>query len=413
MQFLSTLLLVPTLAVLMPMGFCGNQACVAVAAEPSQAMGLSGLVERTSGGGRFMFVDQVPVLCVEGSPEEIGRQTAELVGDKINLLLCYPRLLMKLSGKSLTWERVAGDARKLWQNAPADHRKEVAAFVAASDIDRDSMLVGNLLSDLYRAIGCSSLLVEPSRSKTGGLLFGRNLDFYGGGILHKFTVVTVCRPLGKHAFASIGFSGLIGCLSGMNDAGLALAVHEVQEACDGSDIFNPQGVPYTFALRRILEECTTVDEAEKLLRSIKRTIRLGLAVCDRKKAIVLEITPKSVVRRDAKDGICVCTNHFCTPQLRRVVPSCSRFAALEEARKMQKLNVDEVIEKMDSASARKHDTSVKHRTLQTMIFEPETLRLHLSFEKVPSSAGPFHTVDLQPLLTAAGSVAKNGKKVKP
>lgn len=406
MRFITTLLLISTLAFLLPIGFPGNQACVAIAAEPAQTGELPTLTERTSGAGRLMVVNQVPVLYVEGTPEEIGHQTGELLGDKIKVLLCYPRLMIKLSGKNLIWEDVVADVRKLWQNAPDDHRKEVDALIAASGIDRDLLLTGNLLADLYRELACSSLLVEPSHSKTGGLLFGRNLDFFGGGVLHQFTIVTVCRPVGKHAFASIGFTGLAGCLSGMNDAGLSIAVHEVLEASDGSKVFNPQGVPYTFALRRVLEECTTIDEAEKLLRSLKRTIRISLAVCDRKKAAILEITPKNIIRRNAIDGICVCTNHFCSPQL-RVLQSCSRFTALEEARKMQKLSVDEVIEKMDSVSVRKHDPNVMQRTLQTMIFEPEKLCLHLSFGKIPSSAGPFHTINLQPLLK--GVVVKEGK----
>jgi len=62
--------------------------------------------------------------------------------------------------------------------------------------------------DMYRGgFGCSSLLIEPSRSATGGPLFGRNLDFYGRGILHKYSLVAVYRPDGKHAFAAVTFPG--------------------------------------------------------------------------------------------------------------------------------------------------------------------------------------------------------------
>ena len=107
----------------------------------------------------------------------------------------------------------------------------------------------------------------PEHSATKGPLFGRNLDFYTLGMLDKYSLVTVHRPKGKHAFVSIGFPGLFGCVSGMNDAGLALAVHEVFLARDGASMFNPKGVPYTFCFRRILEECETVEEAEKLLRA--------------------------------------------------------------------------------------------------------------------------------------------------
>ena len=120
----------------------------------------------------------------------------------------------------------------------------------------------------------------PRHGATKGPLFGRNLDFPTLGLSDKYSLVTVYRPQRKHAFVSVGFPGLFGCLSGMNDAGLALAVHEVFLSRDGATIFNPKGVPYTFCFRRILEECATVEEAEKLLRATPRTTILNLALCD-------------------------------------------------------------------------------------------------------------------------------------
>ena len=43
----------------------------------------------------------------------------------------------------------------------------------------------------------------------------------------------------------------------MNDAGLALAVHEVFLSHDSAPMFNPKGMPYAFCFRQILEQCTT------------------------------------------------------------------------------------------------------------------------------------------------------------
>ena len=112
-------------------------------------------------------------------------------------------------------------------------------------------------------------------------MFGRNLDFYTLGMLGKYSLVTVHRPKGKHAFVSIGFPGMFGVFVGHERRRcLALAVHEVFFARDGSSLFNPKGEPYTFCFRRILEECTTVAEAEKLLRAAPRTTLLSLSVCD-------------------------------------------------------------------------------------------------------------------------------------
>ena len=230
--------------------------------------------------------------------------------------------------------------KSLVPQLPADHREEMRAAAEQLGIDRELGLVGNLLLDVYRGgFGCSSLIVDAGHSATGGPLFGRNLDFYTLGILDKYSLVTVHRPKGKHAFVSIGFPGMFGCLSGMNDAGLALAVHEVFLSRDGAAMFNPKGVPYTFCFRRILEECATVAEAEKLLRATPRTTILSLALCDRRGRVVLEMTPKSVVARHGE------RRH---PRLHEPFPQrgtggcstwCPRYRKLIQSRKLDRLDV--------------------------------------------------------------------------
>ena len=44
-------------------------------------------------------------------------------------------------------------------------------------------------------------------------------DFPPFGLLDRFGLVTVARPTGLHAFAAVGFPGMMGVL-GMNDAGV-------------------------------------------------------------------------------------------------------------------------------------------------------------------------------------------------
>src|SRR5436853_197108 len=57
--------------------------------------------------------------------------------------------------------------------------------------------------------------------------FGRNLDFMSFGIADKSSVLLVYKPNGRYAFAAVTWPGMIGCLSGMNEHGLALANMEV------------------------------------------------------------------------------------------------------------------------------------------------------------------------------------------
>jgi hypothetical protein len=303
----------------------------------------------------------------------------------------YPCKLLERSGRKDRLPKYLEMCKSLVPQLPADHREEMRAAAEQSGIDRDLGLEANLLPDVYRGgFGCSSLIVDAENSATGGPLFGRNLDFYTLGILDHSSLVTVHRPKGKHAFVSIGFPGLFGCLSGINDAGLALAVHEVFLSRDGATMFNPKGVPYTFSFRRVLEECATVAEAEKMLRATPRTTIISLALCDRNDSVVLEMTPKSVVARHQSDGILACTNHFRSNEL-AIFAWCPRYSKLIQSRKLDRLDVAEVAKKL-------HEVNAGRMTVQTMIFEPATLKLHLAIGSCPSSALPLKLLELKPLL---------------
>jgi isopenicillin-N N-acyltransferase like protein len=350
--------------------------------------------EGRSGSAELKYINDLPVLTVSGTPEEIGRQKAALTIDVVKGIVDYPRLLLERSSRKDRLPEFREMSQALAQQIPADYRAEMQAFADRSGVDRDIGILANTLADIYRgSVACSSLIVEPERSATGGPLFGRNLDFYTLGLLDKYSLVTVHRPKGKHAFVSIGFPGLFGCLSGMNDAGLALAVHEVFFSRDGAPIFNPKGMPYSFCFRQMLEECATVEEAEKLLRATERTTILSLSLCDRNGgAVVLEMTPKSVVARHASDDILVCTNHFRTDELAMwlAMRLCDRYPKLVQARKFDRLDISDVAKKLD-------EVNMGRLTVQTMIFEPAALKLHLAIGSCPSSALPMRVLELNPL----------------
>jgi predicted choloylglycine hydrolase len=208
-------------------------------------------------------------------------------------------------------------------------------------------------------------------------------------VIDRYNLLVVCRPKGKHAFASVGFPGLTTVVSGMNDAGLAIATLDVYQSKDGSRIFNPEGVPLGFTYRRILEECETVDEAVALMRSVERTTWMNLAVCDRKGGVILEITPKSVEVRRSDDGLLPCTNHFRMPAL-AASTRCRRYDVFSALSREKQYNVATVHDAL-------HAVNQGEMTLQTMIFEPAALRLHLAIGKPPSSALPLKVFELEKL----------------
>jgi len=346
--------------------------------------------EGTHDKGSLKYVNGIPVLTVEGTPDEIGEQIGALAAKPAAKLLTYPKEVLKVFGFSLTWPLLVKEANAMVPNFPKDYLKEMDAELKVTGGDRDTLVVGNTMFDIKKLFACSTLIVEPERSTTKGPLFGRNLDFPTCGFLHEYTAVEIYKPKEKHAFAAVGFPGMLGVLSGMNDAGLSLAVLEVYSTADDSVRFDPAGTPYAMCFRRVLEECTTVEEAEKALRAMKRTTLLNLAVCDAKHGAVFELTPKHVEVRSADKGFCASTNHFRTKEL-CTRKDCWRYNLLEKSQDMKTLGLDDIAKKLD-------EVNQGRLTLQTMIFEPAALKLHLAFGKIPSSKLPLKELDLKPLL---------------
>jgi len=102
--------------------------------------------------------------------------------------------------------------------------------------------------------------------------------------------------------------------------------------------------------------------------------------------------------RRCEEGIGVCTNHFCTDELKLAKPkniatTLERFAIVDKARTAEtKLGVEHVQKYLHAANQGKN-------TLQTMIFEPGTLTIHVAFAvgEKPSSGQKLKRLDLAPL----------------
>jgi hypothetical protein len=346
--------------------------------------------EAKHGKGELKYMGGLPVLVVEGSPEEIGTQIGKLAMAPAARLVHLLDPYIKEQGLEKLLPLVKRAGKGLFKRFPEAYRKEAEAMARASGIDLDLIILANTITDLQKIAGCSALTVSAARSATGAPMVGRNWDFSPLGNLHEYSLVVVHRPTGKRAFAFVTFPGLLMGGSAINDAGLVIASNEITEANDGSAKFLSRGMPLAVGLRRLMEECDSVAAVEKLLRPIHPTCMCTLIAADRKDAAVFEITTRSLEVRRPQRGLCICTNHFCTKAL-AVSTVCPRFAALEKARDLPKLTLKDVAQKM-------HEANQGEATMQTMVFEPVALKLHLSLGKGPASGRPLKELDLAALL---------------
>jgi hypothetical protein len=271
----------------------------------------------TRGGLREVFLS--------GTPEAVGTEHAHLLGERMsvdesNLWGEYERRVPSWLTRTalLDWGRFR--FRELDLRIPEARRRELAGealgFVPDPFVDRmdtyQRLLFLHALYDLSLPlersplIGCTSFGVSGDRTADGHTLVGRTFDFEAGDWFDRDKVVFLVREEGAVPFASVGWPGFVGVVTGMNVAGLLVVVHGGRAGSAGVD-----GVPVAFSLREVLSRAHDTEEAVAILRSQSVLVSHIVFVADAEaRFAVVERAPglPTFVRR-TESPVAV-TNHF-------------------------------------------------------------------------------------------------------
>ncbi len=341
------------------------------------------------GKGELVHIGGVPVLTVQGTPQEIGEQYGVLAIKNAPGLDALLAQFLKDTKQEETFEGIKILSKSLKKNLPADHLAEMDAAAKAAGREAELLYFANTVYDLSSGMGCSTLIVEPGRSATGAPIFGRNFDWMNSTGIDRHTLVVVWKPEGKKAFATIAICPLTGCISGMNEDGLSVTINEIHlKQAKTKPAFNWKGTPTISLYRKVLEECATVAEAEALVRKASWTTASCMTVCDTNGGAVFEITPTGIATRKATNDVCCCTNHFCSDLL-GIGQKCDRLEKLEPLQAGEtKYAIEDVFASLDSVNNGKY-------TLQAMVFEPKARTLHLKLGNTVKSATKYEAVKLE------------------
>jgi len=310
--------------------------------------------------GVLALREGLPVLVLEGTPEAMGKRHGEALGPIIRgSLKPYVAMLYKTSEKlAAAYEA----AKRLEPGIPDAHRRELKALAQAAEVTYEDLVLANCAADICVALHCSTFCALPEASG-GPLVFGRNLDFPGFGILDGASFLLIARPEGKHAFAAPAWPGLVGVQSGMNEKGVSIA--------DMVDMANKDvspGVPHVFRMRAALEEADDVAEALALMRPMPAGSTQNLMLCDEKTAVAIEVGPRRFGVREPVDGLVFATNNFVSPLAGGPADeddTCPRYKRLLEL-------TSEAKGKIDAHQARRFisATSISYINLHAMVFVP-------------------------------------------
>jgi len=190
-----------------------------------------------------------------------------------------------------------------------------------------------VLEHLYPLIGgqppiCSGFAATNEATKDGKLYHGRNLDWDAMDFILDYPTMFVCKPKSGLAYANVGWPMWVSALTGMNEKGISVESNENMTENNK----NYTGRSHLQMLKRVLNECSTLDEALALIESEPHAAGEIFLISDgkTKEAAVVEMNGnRAVYRKLNADGSVVnsqgesfdysnvvfLTNHFEDPAI--------------------------------------------------------------------------------------------------
>jgi isopenicillin-N N-acyltransferase-like protein len=363
----------------------------AVALSCSSAVGLKPAAKSAPAAQAEPF--PCPVLTMAGDGASLGAAHGQRFGSSIREL--HDKYFQRYFRNEVQRLLALTAADRFETYVSPEHDAEVKALAKESAIDGRQMMLAQCFLDLSAMTACSTVTLPVEAAPDGVARFGRNLDFPSFDIADRSTVILACRPAGRFAFVSIGWPGLIGVLSGMNEHGLCVANMEVTRP-----LRLPSAMPYTLLYRSVLERCRTTDEAIALLERTPRQSANNLMVMDAAgNRAVVEITPAAVRVRRGKAGKALFSTNHQRDQDADSAGQCDRYDCLHgrSAAEFGRVN-------RSALQSMLREASQGDLTLQSMIFEPANRVIYLSAGK-DAAAKAFHRLDCKPLFAAGVTTA--------
>ncbi len=265
-------------------------------------------------------------LFVSGDPLEIGQKTGVLTKE---LYAFQEQSFMNLITDFIPSERrrkflfkiLKYYNRDLHKYVSNEYKAQIYGLSESANNRYDSLIdkynrnlflhgahdIGHAMHDLM-LVGCSSLAVRDNKSEDGGLLIGRNFDFYANDDFAKNKIVSFVKPNSGYPYMSVTWGGMIGVSSGMNLEGLTVTINAGK-----SSIPLKAKTPISLVALEILQYASTIDEAVEIAKTKKVFVSESMMIGSAKdhRVVLIEISPKKFgVYEVNNQPYLACTNHF-------------------------------------------------------------------------------------------------------
>ncbi len=265
-------------------------------------------------------------LFVSGDPLEIGQKTGVLTKELyafqeqsfMNLITDF---IPSEKRRKFLFKVLKYYNRDLHKYVNNEYKAQIYGLSESANSHYDSLIdkynrnlflhgahdIGHAMHDLM-LVGCSSLAVWDNKSEDGGLLIGRNFDFYANDDFAKNKIVSFVKPNSGYPYMSVTWGGMIGVSSGMNLEGLTVTINAGK-----SSIPLKAKTPISLVALEVLQYASTIDEAVEIAKTKKVFVSESMMIGSAKdhRVVLIEISPKKFgVYEVQNQPYLACTNHF-------------------------------------------------------------------------------------------------------
>ncbi len=327
-------------------------------------------------------------MFVEGAPAEMGAAHGQLLAAEIKSM--SEKTLLLATGYLIDrddwfFTRIQEVMRRTKPYTPERFLKECDAMSQAAGITAEDGRHMNFFPEMFH---CSGVAARNSATIDGKIIHARALDYMRDIRFQNYAALMVFMPEGYNNWVSLSFAGFIGTVTAMNDKGLAMG------EMGGKGQGKWDGLPMSFMMRRVMEECASVDEAVKLMRNVPLTCDYYYVISDKQKNMV---------------GVCAISGEplkLLQPgeqnELLPPVPENTVFISAQDRAKCLSARLRENFGKIDAKKMIeiiKRPVAMKSN-LHNAIFLPESGTMYFADagDKTPACDEPYYCVILNQLI---------------
>ena len=260
--------------------------------------------------------EKLPIIYVEGSHQEIGRQIGESMRPQIQNGIENAKILIAkaFDQLQLTWDSAIIQAKKYMPFAEERYPQYVEEMVGTAegaDVSFDEISVVNALeavtSDALHLTKCTSVSVNQQFTQDGSVLIAHNEDWIPEEEPNVYLVHA--KPDDEPPFLAMSYGGLLPNI-GFNAQGIA-------QCCDSvypND--SRMGLPRVVYSRAVLAASTLADAIKRILVSQRAAGYNHLIVHNSGEMYNIEVSAKQFGMIYGEEGYLIHTNFYIDPTMK-------------------------------------------------------------------------------------------------